>query len=404
MIDEINASAEPDLYFAGQLSGLRWYCAYSLDDDIEAESISEDLADEIREDFLAGFAWELLRIDVLYLAEPVFERLTLIAPCKARSWHGYGAVLLEGEKWEHAIEALLRATQLEPDFPSSHYLLGEGYGGADLPGKAADAFEAYLALKPNDSDALIRCGIAHSDAGEFERSIAKFEQAITIDSGSVSAYYNLAIVGLRLNDIERLHDVQALLEREAPDDWRFPMVTLSLQELSGHREEAWANFESAFAFAVEADDEEGLDHIVESALKFAFNNGFENRADNWIERVFQYHCVSSGVLFHLRKLTEPELSNASCFSIMIEGELSAEARDVGANLEETDEVVGYVSTVRVSAKTEKEARQIAMGFDRRFGRRPASTELLEFEGPVEDVYRGVYWCAREIHTYPLDDE
>lgn len=404
LADEIGGSKELTLYSAGRLAALQWYCRYALDDAIEADEISQHVAKETRPDFLAGFGIQLWEIGTLHLAEPVLERLTVVAPDDERSWYNYGCLLSEREQWDLAVEALERTKKLDPSHALCHWALGTCYREIDEPQAAAAAYQAFLRLKPDDIDALVLGGIAHSDAGQYDEAATMLEKAISVDPDCISAYYNLAVVASQTEDRGRLQDLQEQVARIAPDDWRSDFLDALLHELRGEYWDSWVCRKDAFSITAEAENWESLDTIIASTLYFALEHGFDDYAGPWIDAVFRYHCVSKAVLRRLRELTEPRLEQASCLRILVEGTIPAADLSQEDGERSGDELLGYVWAVCVFAETEEKARDIAIDFDRRLGRQPVSIERVENLGEARDVHQGVYWCEQAIHSFPLGED
>ncbi len=398
LADDLGAQPASSLFDGGRLAGLSWYCRYMLDDEIEEDSLSQHLAEETRAEFLAGFGIQLSELDHLHLAEPALERLTVVAPDDMHAWYNYGYLLSKQEDWQPAIAALERAQALDATLAFTHYELGRCYLQTDAPRQAAAAFEQFLSLEPDDINGLVFGGIAHSDAGQYDKATELLERAISVDPEGLSAYINLAIVAHRTKDLVRLQDLQESVTRIAPDDWRASAIDAKVHELQGKLQDAWASMDDTFSRAVEAEDWASLDPTVETALGFARKHGFEDRVDPWIENIFRHHCLTPGTLHYLRVLTEPLLAEASSFRVLVEGRRPAD------NEPPDHEILGYYRTLRVYAESAEEAEALAMAFDRRLGGQPISAEALDAETGMTDVHRGVHWCATGINLFPLDLE
>lgn len=404
MAGNLGAQPESSLFDAGRLAGLSWYCRYMLDDELDTDSLSRHVAEETRMEFLAGFGIQLSEIGALHLAEPVLERLTVVAPGDMRAWYNYGYILSKQEDWQRAIEALERAQALDAKLAFTHYELGRCYLQTGAPQQAAAAFEQFLSLEPDDVGALVFGGIAHSDAGQYDKATELLERAISVDPEGLSAYINLAIVADRTKDLVRLQDLQESVTRIAPDDWRASAIDAKVHELQGRLQDAWASMDDTFSRAVEAEDWASLDPTVETALGFAVRHGFEDRVDPWIENIFRHHCLARGTLHYLRVLTEPLLAEASSFRVLVEGRRPAEDEPPADNEPPDHEILGYYRTMWAFAETAEEAEALAMAFDRRLGGQPASAETLDSEEGITKVHRGVHWCAGRATYFPLDME
>jgi protein O-GlcNAc transferase len=87
-----------------------------------------------------------------------------------------------------------RAASLAPDRPELHRELGNTLLALGRPGDAVAAFEAALALNPNDVAALNGLGIAALHRRQFVEAIDAFQRALALDPGLVAAANNLGNV------------------------------------------------------------------------------------------------------------------------------------------------------------------------------------------------------------------
>lgn len=77
--------------------------------------------------------------------------------------------------------------------------LGHTYFDANLPGKAIQAYEKSLKLRPNDPNVLTDLGVMYRRAGRFLEAIASFDKAIAVDGSHEQSRFNKGIV--LMNDL-----------------------------------------------------------------------------------------------------------------------------------------------------------------------------------------------------------
>ncbi len=87
-----------------------------------------------------------------------------------------------------------QALKLAPDLAAAQLALGysDMYGHGDYAG-ALKAFEAALALKPNDADALAAQGYVERRQGHFEAAIASLRKASTLDPRNSALPFHLGL-------------------------------------------------------------------------------------------------------------------------------------------------------------------------------------------------------------------
>ena len=393
--------AEP--YDEGRLAALRWYCAYMLDDRIDADSVTDLAVQEESEDFIAGVGNQLLAIEAYHLAEPVLERLTEMAPEDPRSWYSYGNLARLRGWWEPAVEALERAAELEPLHADTHYLLGLCYGETDAADKAAAAFQAYLSLVPDDLDALVLAGIALSDAGHFPEAMEKLERAIQLEPDSLSAIYNLAVVAFRADDVSRIATLEERLAELAPDNWRCPAAAALRYELQREFAPAWDERRAAFDRAAEAGDWEVLDNLAAGSLMFARRHEFTGQAAALIQDIYHHQCFSEAVLYELRLRDEPHLARATSYHVVLEGRIRADEIAEEQGEEQNCSLLGFIRGLGVYAETEISARKIALKFMGRLPGHALQINGVEMLDDVSDVIQGVYWCQEVAYSFKLEE-
>lgn len=102
------------------------------------------------------------------------------------------------------IEHLQKKTTLKETAAEAWKELGNIYFDADLPEQAIKAYESALALRPDDTDILNDQGAMFRQTGNFERALANFEKANSINPTNLESLYNSGYVcAFDLNDIPK---------------------------------------------------------------------------------------------------------------------------------------------------------------------------------------------------------
>jgi cytochrome c-type biogenesis protein CcmH/NrfG len=72
--------------------------------------------------------------------------------------------------------------------------LGNFYFDTDQPKEAIEAYNQYLAIKPDNPDIRTDMGIMYRQLGEFDKAIEEFKKAAQSDPKHANSRYNIGIV------------------------------------------------------------------------------------------------------------------------------------------------------------------------------------------------------------------
>jgi tetratricopeptide (TPR) repeat protein len=72
--------------------------------------------------------------------------------------------------------------------------LGNLYFDSNQPKEAIEAYEQYLAVKPDNADVRTDMGIMYRNLGDFDRALEEFRKAAQSDPKHVNSRYNIGVV------------------------------------------------------------------------------------------------------------------------------------------------------------------------------------------------------------------
>ncbi len=116
-----------------------------------------------------------------------------------------GDSLLQEGKPTQALGELLKATEMDPDNPQIHNVLGVVYLEKGMAPQAAEHFQKALSLDPKYIEVRNNLGIAYLRSGKTQEAIREFNLALEspIYATPQFAYYNLGQAYLALKDYEK---------------------------------------------------------------------------------------------------------------------------------------------------------------------------------------------------------
>ncbi len=92
------------------------------------------------------------------------------------------------------LQALKDIVQKDPKNLSAWAELGNIYFDTDRPQEAIEAYNKYLAMKPDNPDIRTDLGIMYRKLGDFDRALKEFRTAAQNDPKHVNSRYNIGIV------------------------------------------------------------------------------------------------------------------------------------------------------------------------------------------------------------------
>jgi tetratricopeptide (TPR) repeat protein len=105
---------------------------------------------------------------------------------------------------QQMIETLLKKTASKEATAETWKELGNIYFDTDQPEPAIKAYEHALALRPDDTDSLNDQGAMYRQTGDFQKALANFDKAYSIDQLNLESIYNSGYVyAFDLNNIPK---------------------------------------------------------------------------------------------------------------------------------------------------------------------------------------------------------
>ncbi|PYS49623.1 MAG: hypothetical protein DMF68_09510 [Acidobacteria bacterium] len=122
-------------------------------------------------------------------------------PKDAQTEFDKGRASLQDKKAKDAIQHLLKAVELYPEFFEAQFLLGRAYMEDSALKESASALHKALEIKPDDVATLISLGEVYRREKSYEDAEKTLQEAVKLDDKSWQAYFALARVYLEMGDV-----------------------------------------------------------------------------------------------------------------------------------------------------------------------------------------------------------
>jgi tetratricopeptide (TPR) repeat protein len=143
-------------------------------------------------------------------------RLTQLAPDDPRGHYLLGVRLLNDRKYPESVESLRRATELNPKAGGAQNMLGyAALRQGDTEGAVA-AFNAYIRALPEEPNAQDSLGEALLAAGQFTEAEAAFRKALELSPEFWNAWDGIAYAKFYAGDAAATGDALTKAEQSAP--------------------------------------------------------------------------------------------------------------------------------------------------------------------------------------------
>lgn len=122
----------------------------------------------------------------------------------------------------------------EPDNRRAWVQLGNDYYDSDQYPLAIEAYDQALALDPNDANVLTDQGIMYRKLGWYDKAIANFKKANSVDPAHLQSVYNMWVVYRQdLQDLEGARKAIELYLQINPNGPKAPELKADLQRMGG---------------------------------------------------------------------------------------------------------------------------------------------------------------------------
>jgi superkiller protein 3 len=133
--------------------------------------------------------------------------------------YNYAVSLMKDKKYTAAIDPLRRVTRERPDWPQAWAALASSLRLAGQYAAAIEPYQRALELTP-DPKLAFAMGVSANKAGDSNKAVMAYQQALALDPEYVEARYNLSLVFMDVGRYEEaLTSFDKLMELE-PDSYR----------------------------------------------------------------------------------------------------------------------------------------------------------------------------------------
>ncbi len=149
----------------------------------------------------------------------------------AKRLNRVGLEHLAAGEYDEAVDAFVRALTEDVEFGPAHNNLGKVYYIQKNWYKAAWEFEYAGKLLPRHAEPRNNLGLVLEQAGELDRAVDQYRQAVGLEPGVIAYRGNLARALIRRGD--RTDEVRKLLELIVENDTRPEWVLWARQQQAG---------------------------------------------------------------------------------------------------------------------------------------------------------------------------
>ncbi len=176
-----------------------------------------------------------------------YEQLLAIDPDNGDAHYLLGVAYAQDEKYQFALDHLLRAVSLKPDFADAYVDLGTVYRLLRDPVAAESNYRKALSLAPDTALAHFNLATLLREAGKKERALDHLKQAHVLMPQSGDVYWNLVVVLVELGQYTEAVGVAETAVRNDPRSYE-AQVSLGLACQKTHAvAEALACYDTALS-------------------------------------------------------------------------------------------------------------------------------------------------------------
>jgi tetratricopeptide (TPR) repeat protein len=123
-------------------------------------------------------------------AEHVYRQLTVALPGAAEVWARMGIFFLEAHRPDAAVDALRKATQLDPANGPWHGALGAAHRQLKQRAEAVRCFRRALDIGPRSAALLNNLALALKDAEAYDEALATYDAALALQPEFQNGHFN----------------------------------------------------------------------------------------------------------------------------------------------------------------------------------------------------------------------
>ena len=181
-------------------------------------------------------------------AVPLFQQAIKLDPNLAiayaflgTAYHNLGEKELAAENTRRAYELRAKVSEREKLYIESHYF---DFVTGDLE-KSRQVYETWTQMYPREQIPPLNLGVLYQNLGQYEKSLAQFNQALKLNPDSVFSYGSLVSVLVNLNRLKeaKAASEEALAKKLDSTDLRIAMYLLAFlqnDDTAMQRTVAWA--------------------------------------------------------------------------------------------------------------------------------------------------------------------
>ena len=177
-------------------------------------------------------------------AVAAFQRVTELKPTDARAFYHLGVAYETGGHYKEAVAAYRQAAALADKMQIkaiSLYNMGNSYAADNQPKEAAEAYKQVIALVPDQPVAHYNLALAYAAAGQYEEAVTEFKQAVKLKADYAEAEFNLGITYGNLGRFDAAADAFKRAAQLKPDyaeaHYNLGLADLALDDKAGVQSE-----------------------------------------------------------------------------------------------------------------------------------------------------------------------
>ena len=217
----------------------------------DAHSIftSATVIDPQRLEAWRNLAYVNYRLEDLTAATATYEHILSIAPADTASLSALGTLYLNQERYERAVEALVKRTEADTAGANTFVNLGIAYERLQRSEEAKEAYIAAVEADPALFTGHYNLGNFYWSQEQYSEAAQSYEQAVGLKPEDVDALFNLAVTYLSLDDLDRALPLLQDLSQRTPDKGTVWRELGRIYALKGEIEQSEQAYERADSLA-----------------------------------------------------------------------------------------------------------------------------------------------------------